>query len=108
MAVQQPWQTMEFGQAVWLERLFRWGFAGVFLVNSAVAVLEPDSFIRLMRQSFLGLWVHDFDLMVRLIVVNDLLLGLFILSGLWARPVRAWAGLWLLAITLTKLSTLVR
>jgi hypothetical protein len=86
--------------------LFRLGFAGVFLVNALVAVIDPSGFIKLMQGSFMGVFIHNFTPLVWLIVINDLVLGLLILSGRWPNYVLAWSGLWLLAVSLIKLSSL--
>jgi len=87
---------------------FRIGFAGVFLVNSITALVDPSGFTRLMQNSLMGGFIQDFTPFVRLIAVNDFALGLLVLSGLWQKYVLAWSGLWLLAVTLIKLSTLIR
>ncbi|MCX7784293.1 MAG: hypothetical protein N2318_11710 [Meiothermus sp.] len=87
--------------------LFRVGFAGVFLVNSLVAVVDPGGFIKLMQGSLMRIFIHDFTPLVWLIAANDLVLGLLILSGRWQNYVLAWSGLWLLAVTLIKISSLL-
>ena len=43
--------------------------------------------------------------------INDALLGLCLVAGLWSLPgprgyVLAWAGLWLLAVTVVKVTSL--
>ncbi len=91
-----------------LSWLFRVGFAGVFLVNAAVALLDPGGFVALMRSSFLGSFVSNFTPFVWLIAANDLILGILLVWDRWSRYVRAWAGLWLLAVTLVKVSELLR
>lgn len=90
-----------------LSWLFRIGFAGVFLVNAAIALLDPTSFIELMRSSFLETFVSNFTPLVWLIAANDLLLGTLLLWDRWSRYVRAWAGIWLLVVTLVKVSELL-
>jgi hypothetical protein len=91
-----------------LELLFRAGFAGVFLVNAALAILEPRGFETLMRNSFIGAFL-GFNLTpwLWLIAVNDALLGGLILSGRWRSVVLAWSGAWLFAVTLLKVSSLL-
>lgn len=86
--------------------LFRIGFAGVFLVNSVVAVVEPDSFVKLMHSSIMGHFVHNFAPFTALIALNDAALGLLLLSGRWQSYVLAWSGLWLLAVTVIKATAL--
>lgn len=94
-------------QAPLLAWLFRVGFAGVFLVNSIVAIVDPGGFVKLMQSSFMGAFIQDFQPFVGLIAVNDFTLGLLILSGRWQSYVLAWSGVWLLAVTLIKLSSLI-
>lgn len=43
-----------------LSWLFRAGFAGVFLINAAIALLDPSGFVELMRSSFLETFVSNF------------------------------------------------
>lgn len=102
-----PVQTLGVEQGPLLAWLFRVGFAGVFLVNSIVAIVDPSGFVKLMQSSFMGAFIHDFQPFVGLIAVNDFTLGLLILSGRWQNYVLAWSGLWLLAVTLIKLSSLI-
>ena len=88
------------------------GLAGVFLVNALVAVLQPSDFTGLVERSLLGRWlpVVTGDWMAWLIGVNDLLLGLCLVAAAWVRRLRpsvlAWAGLWLLVVTVIKVTSL--
>lgn len=86
--------------------VFRLGFAGVFLVNALVALLEPSGFEKLMQGSFMGAFINNFTPLIWLIAINDMLLGLLILSDRWQSYVLAWSGLWLLAVSVIKLSSL--
>lgn len=104
MAARFSHQPPHQGMLGWL---FRLGFAGVFLVNSLVAVVDPGGFIKLMQGSFMGFFIQDFAPLVWLIAANDLVLGMLILSGRWQDYVLAWSGLWLLAIALVKISSLL-
>ena len=88
--------------------LFRIGFASVFLINSIVALVDPSGFVKLMQNSLMGHFIHDFTPWVRLIAANDAVLGLLILSGRYSSYVLAWSGLWFLTITVLKLSDLVQ
>ena len=97
----------------WLEHLFLLGLAGVFLTNAAVAWMQPTSFVTLAQQSRVGAWLDlgGAPWLVPLIGVNDLLIGLAVLVGIWSRrvPTRlvlAWAGVWLLAVAVLKLTAL--
>jgi hypothetical protein len=88
------------------------GLAGVFIVNAVVAWLQPDDFVGLVRSSVLskhvpidpGRWL------AWAICVNDLALGIALLASLharrWRPAVLAWSGLWLLAVTIVKLTSL--
>ena len=106
LAAMVPPQSLEQGPLLAL--LFRVGFAGVFLTNSLVAMVDPGGFVKLMQTSFMGAFIQNFQPFVGMIAVNDFALGLLILSGLWRNYVLAWSGLWLLAVTLIKLSSLFR
>ena len=96
----------------WLDRALLGGLAGVFLVNAIVAVLQPSDFTGLVGRSLLGRWLPVFagDWMAWAIGINDGLLGLCLVAAIWARRARpfvlAWAGLWLLAVTVIKVTSL--
>ena len=91
-----------------LDWSFRFGFASVFLINALIAWLEPGGFIKLMQGGLMGQVIHDFAPFVWLIGLNDGLLAVLILWGRARAWVLAWSGLWLLAVTLIKLSDLLR
>jgi uncharacterized membrane protein YphA (DoxX/SURF4 family) len=90
-----------------LALIFRIGFASVFLINAAIAVVDPGGFVKLMQGSFLGGFVRDFSPFVWMISLNDFVIGVLVLSGRWRTWVLAWSGLWLLAVTLIKFSDLL-
>jgi len=96
----------------WLDTALLGGMAGVFLVNALVAVLQPSDFTGLVARSALGRTVPAMagDWMAVAIGLNDLLLGLALVLALWLTRLRtyvlAWAGVWLLAVTVIKLSSL--
>jgi hypothetical protein len=92
----------------WAMRLFRFGFAGVFLINALIAWLQPQDFLGLMQKSLALNWLGGLDLLIPVIALNDLALGIVILiAPRHYRPyVYAWTGLWFLAITLVKLTAL--
>lgn len=98
--------TGTFLRSEQLAWLFRIGFAGVFLINSVVAVVDPQSFAKLMGSSFMGHFIRNFAPFTTLIALNDAAIGLLILSGRWQNYVLAWSGLWLLAVTIVKLTAL--
>ena len=95
-----------------LEILFVAGFAGVFLVNAIVAVIEPSDFTGLVERSVLGrsVAVMSGRWVAWVIAVHDFAIGALLLATIRvqrARPVvLAWAGAWLLAVTVVKLTAL--
>ncbi len=95
-------------QEKWALRLFRFGFAGVFLINAVVAWLQPDDFLNLMEKSLVMNWLPGLEWLIPVITINDLLIAVVILAAPKRyRPyVYAWVGLWFLAITVIKLTAL--
>jgi hypothetical protein len=87
---------------------FRFGFAGVFLINALIAYWQPDDFLNLLNKSWAVAWLGELNWMIPVIIINDLALGLLILfSSKRYRPyVYAWTGLWFLVITMIKLTAL--
>ena len=87
-----------------LSLTFRLGFAGVFLINSLTAWLEPAAFSALLSHGPTALLTRAVGLgpLLTIIMVNDLVLGVLILTGRWKAHVLAWAGVWLLAVTVVK------
>jgi hypothetical protein len=92
----------------WALRLFRFGFASVFLINALIAWLQPQDFLGLMQKSLAVNWLGGLEWMIPVIAMNDLALGIIILiAPKHYRPyVYAWTGLWFLAITVVKLTSL--
>jgi hypothetical protein len=108
-----PAQTGPSSLARFLEMIFLVGLGGVFLANAAVAWVEPAGFTKLVHDSGIGRWLRldHADGLIPLIGINDLVVGAAVLGAIWSRPtprrvVLAWAGLWLLAVTLLKLTAL--
>ena len=96
-----------------LEIVFLAGLAGVFLVNAVVAALQPSDFTSLVGASDLAQWlgISPGGWVAPVIFVNDLILGLGLISAIWARHtvrvvILAWAGLWFFVVTLVKLTAL--
>lgn len=95
-----------------LEMLLVAGLAGVFLVNAVVAVVEPSDFTGLVERSAVGRAIPAMtgDWIATVIAVHDFVIGMLLLATLRmprARPfVLAWAGAWLLAVTIVKLTAL--
>lgn len=96
----------------WLDRVFLGGLASVFLVNAVVAFAQPDDFTRLVARSTLGKWLHlaGSGWIGPLIAINDLLLGVAVITAVRFTRTRAlvlaWTGVWLLAVTIIKLTAL--
>ena len=96
----------------WFEVALLGGLAGVFIVNALVAWLQPSDFVDLVQRSMLsklapfdtGRWV------AWVIGLNDLVLGALLVSSIRHRcirpPVLAWSGVWLLAVTVVKVTSL--
>ena len=89
------------------------GLAGVFLVG-ADRRRAPDvgDFPGLVGRSLLGrvLPALGGNWMAWVIGINDGALGLFLMAAIWSRRARplalAWAGGWLLAVTIIKMTSL--
>jgi hypothetical protein len=97
----------------WLEVTFLCGLAGVFLINAVVALVQPSDFAGLVDKTVVARWLGlSAPGWVGLsIFVNDLLTGLAVLAAIWTpRSIRlavtAWAGVWLLLVTLVKITAL--
>ena len=88
------------------------GLAGVFLVNALVALVEPTDVMGLVERSVVGrvLPAMTGRWVAWAIAVNDVLIGTLLLATIWIprfRPfILAWAGAWLLAVSLVKLTSL--
>ena len=95
-----------------LEVLLIAGLAGVFLVNAVVAVADPSEFTALVERSLVGRAIPMMSgrWVVWSIAVHDFAIGVLLLATLRRPRVRpfilAWAGAWLLAVTLVKLTAL--
>jgi hypothetical protein len=101
-----------FRVEAWFDVALHVGLAGVFIVNALIAWLQPNDFVDLVRHSALaGLFpVEPGRWLAWAICVNDLVLG--ILLGATIRPGRsravvlAWSGVWLLSVTVIKMTSL--
>jgi len=91
------------------ESLLALGLAAVFLANAAVAVVDPAAFTELVSASPVGDIVSG-GWVAPAIALNDLCIGVALLAAhrvRWLRPpVLAWSGLWLMVVTLIKLTAL--
>lgn len=88
------------------------GLAGVFLVNALVAVVQPSDFTGIVDRSLIGRTVPALsaDWVAWVIGINDGAIGVCLVVALCARRARsfvlAWAGLWLLAVTVVKMTSM--
>lgn len=99
-----------FGKFLVLEGFTHWffrlGFASIFLVNAVYAAIDPASFTSMLAKNPVANLIGFHDLMLKVAMVNDLLLGVFIIGGWRKRMVYAWAGAWLLLVAGLKLMNL--
>ncbi|MFZ1324081.1 MAG: hypothetical protein WAQ57_02895 [Candidatus Saccharimonadales bacterium] len=91
----------------WSHWFFRLGFASIFFVNAIYAVFKPASFASLLEANVIASAIGHTDLMVKFAIINDLLLGIFIVGGWRKQLVYGWAGAWLLLPAGLKLMNLV-
>ena len=96
----------------WFEVALLGGLAGVFIVNALVAWLQPSDFVDLVKRSMLS-DLAPFDTgrwLAWVIGLNDLVLGVLLVRAIRHRslrpPVLAWSGVWLLAVTVVKVTSL--
>ena len=95
-----------------LELLLIAGLAGVFMVNAIVALFEPSDFTGLIERSAIGRVIPTMSgrWVAWVIAVHDLAIGVSLLATMRMprarRFVLAWAGAWLLAVALVKLTAL--
>ena len=93
-----------------LEWAFLIGLGGVFLVNAIAAAVRPADFESLIASSALGPVFAEAGWLTAVIGVNDLVLGVALVAAgrlhRYRGYVLAWAGLWLLAVSVIKLTSL--
>ena len=96
----------------WFEVALLGGLAGVFIVNALVAWLQPSDFVDLVKRSTLS-DLAPFEIgrwLAWVIGLNDLVLGVLLVRAIRHRsirpPVLAWSGVWLLAVTVVKVTSL--
>ena len=90
-----------------LQLIFRVGFASIFLINAVVAALRPEDFLGMLENNIIASRLGYHDLMIKFTMINDLLLGVFLLLGKYKRLVYPWAGAWLITVAGLKLMNLV-
>ena len=95
-----------------LELVLIAGLAGVFIVNAIVAAVEPPDVRELVERSLVGRVIPAMHgrWVAWVVAGNDAMIGTALLATYWrprARPfILAWAGVWLLAVALVKLTSL--
>ena len=86
--------------------------AGLFVVNAIVAVVEPTDVTGLVDKSLPGRVIPAMNgrWVAWVVAINDMTIGAALLATIWvqrARPLAlAWAGAWLFAVALIKLTSL--
>ena len=96
----------------WFDVALHVGLAGVFIVNALIAWLQPDDFVDLVRHSAVaGLFpIEPGRWLAWAICLNDVLLGLLLVAtirrGRNRAVVLAWSGVWLLSVTVIKMTSL--
>ena len=80
------------------DKLFRFGLAVIFLANSLTAWFLPDEFREIILISNLASKLGNTDILVNLIVINDGLLFLLLVLGVWRKPVAIWGLIWILMV----------
>jgi len=80
--------------------LVRIGLGVIFVAHALIAFFIPDEFIELLENSFVsGLLPMDPQTFVAtVIVLNDSIVGLLLISGYKTRLVATWATLWLIGV----------
>jgi hypothetical protein len=91
---------------IFLDWAFRLGLGSVCIINSLTALIQPDGFRKLIEHNFIAQSVGHYQLQLYIIAVNDMLLGLILLSGFKKKYVYAWAGMWLAIVTFFKITSL--
>ena len=102
-----PTPAPTIGKSLFWDRLPEWlffyGFVSIFLINFVNAVVDPKAFTALLVSNpFVPSFLPSAKFLVNVAAVNDLALGLFILSKWKKKWVYAWAGAWLLIVAITK------
>ncbi len=89
--------------------VMRAGLASILVGNSIVALVAPGEFERVIAVNFIGRHLHAGVVsgMVGFVVVNDLALGLVILSGRLRQIAYVWLGAWLTVVAAIRITNLV-
>ncbi|HWM18220.1 MAG TPA: hypothetical protein VNO51_00940 [Ilumatobacteraceae bacterium] len=112
MTAVEPFSTTRSRPDGWFDVALHGGLAGVFIVNALIAWLQPGDFVGLVENSVLAGWcpVEPGRWVAWAICVNDLALGILLVVTIRSRRPRAavlaWSGVWLLAVSVIKVSAL--
>lgn len=77
---------------------FRFGLSSIFLANSLTAWFAPDEFLELLKNNLLASAIARPQFWIYIIGINDAVLFLLILSGLWRKIIAIWAAFWIVAV----------
>lgn len=91
----------------WLDLLFRVGFSSIFLVNAIYALVELESFKKLLEANFIAKHIGFTGVLILFTALNDFVIGTLIMLGKKRKLVYLWASLWLLLIAGLKISNLL-
>ena len=80
--------------------LIRFGLGVIFIANALTALLAPNEFVELIKNSFISNFLPiSPEAFVRVIIgLNDLTVGLLFISGFAIRRVAIWAMIWLIGV----------
>lgn len=78
--------------------LIQIGLAAVFLANALAAIFNPEEFIEIIENSFIGVLIPS-GIALTIIAVNDGLMTLLILfSRKWRQLILGWAIIWIAVV----------
>lgn len=80
--------------------LIRFGLGVIFIANALTAIFAPNEFIELIKNSFVStlLPMRPEIFVWAVIGLNDLIVGLLLISGFATRRVALWAIVWLIGV----------
>lgn len=78
--------------------LIQIGLAAVFLANALTAIFNPEEFIEIIENSFIGVLIPS-GIALIIIAINDGLMTLLILfSRKWRQLILGWAIIWIAVV----------
>lgn len=88
---------------------FRLGVASLLIVNGVYAFVRPEDFSSILEANFIGQHIPENIVsgMVFFAGVNDIALGLLLISGKFRLIAYIWLGLWFATIAGVKLTNLI-